>query len=176
MRLIVLLFGCLAGCGAQSGELYRWIDANGKVHYGEKPSADAAQVEARKFPGADSSGAYLSFETRRARQNFPVTLYVADNCKEYCDQARQLLSKRGIPYSEKSLKTQKEFDEFNKLSGSSNIPTLGVGKVFLQGLNAGQWHSELDAAGYPKSTIFIPPPPLPALTPAPSSGAAPANP
>ena len=100
---------------AQAGELYRWTDAKGNVYYGDVPPADATQVEVMTYSAAPTPSEALSYEMRRAQQNFPVTLYVADNCGEYCSQARSLLSKRGIPFSEKMLITQEEIDAAAKL-------------------------------------------------------------
>jgi len=62
MKRIVLLLSCLAAMpsGTQAGELYRWVDAKGKVHYGDVPPADMAQVEPRKFPGAATPGHVMS--------------------------------------------------------------------------------------------------------------------
>jgi len=178
MKRIVLLLSCLAvmPSGAQAGELYRWLDAKGKVHYGDVPPAGATQVTTIKSPAATTPGEDLPYETRRAQQNFPVTLYVADNCAEACNQARELLSKRGIPFSEKSLVTQEDIDAFKALSGSDGVPTLAVGKAFLKGFLAGQWHGELDIAGYPKTAPYRAPGALPASAPAAASQVAPANP
>ena len=178
MKRIVLLLGCLMmmPSGMQAGELFRWVDAKGKVHYGDVPPADAAQVEPIKFPGAATPSEDLPYETRRAQQNFPVTLYVGGSCAEYCDQARNLLSKRGIPFSEKKLITQEDIDAFKALSGFDGTPSLAVGKTFLKGFLATQWHSELDIAGYPKNAPYRPPGVLPASAPAAASQVAPASP
>ena len=178
MKRIVLLLSCLAvmPLGAQAGELFRWVDAQGKVHYGDMPPVDAAQVTPIKSPSAVAPVEDLPYETRSAQQNFPVVLYVADNCVEACNQARNLLSKRGIPFSEKSLITQEDIDAFKALSGSDGVPTLAVGKTFLKGFLAGQWHGELDVAGYPKTAPYRAPGALPASAPAAASQVAPANP
>ncbi|OGS91282.1 MAG: hypothetical protein A2X75_03165 [Gallionellales bacterium GWE2_58_10] len=156
MKRIVLLLGCLAVMPsvAQAGELFRWIDAKGTVHYGDAPPVDAIQIEPLKFPAAAASGEDLPYATRRAQQNFPVTLYVAENCIEYCDRARNLLIERGIPFAEKVLQTQEELDAFKALSGSDNVPTLRVGRSFLKGFLAEQWHNELDIADYPKTAPY----------------------
>lgn len=159
MKRIVLLLGCLAmmsSAGTQAGDLYRWTDAKGKVHYGDVIPVGATQIEIRKFPDAAAPAGDLPYETHRAQQNFPVILYVADNCVEYCNQARNLLNKRGIPFSEKMLQTQEDIDAFGALSGFGSVPTLGVGKSFLKGFLAEQWHSELDIAGYPKIAPYRP--------------------
>jgi len=178
MKRIVLLLSCLAmmPSGAQADELYRWVDAKGKVHYGDVPPADAAQVTTIKSPAAAAPVEDMPYETRRAQQNFPVTLYAADNCAEACNQARELLKKRGIPFSEKRLQTQEEIDAFKALSGSDSTPTLAVGKTFLKGFLSTQWHGELDIAGYPKTAPYRAPGALPASAPAATSEVAPANP
>ena len=179
MKRIVLLC-CLAviPLAAQADKLYRWVDNQGKVHYGGTPPADAAQVEPKKLSDAVAPSEYLPYEARRAQQHFPVILYVAGNCTEYCDQARNLLNKRGIPFSEKMLQTQEEIAAFKALSGSDSAPTLTVGKTFLKGFSATQWHSELDIAGYPKTAPYRPPGVFPtaASAPATASEVAPANP
>lgn len=176
MKRIVLLLGCLTvmPVAVHAGELYRWVDEQGKVHYGDVPPAGAAQIESRKFSDAAVSGEDLPYETRRAQQNFPVILYVAGSCAEYCDQARSLLSKRGIPFSEKMLQTQEEIDAFKALSGSDSTPVLAVGRRFLKGFLAEQWHGELDIAGYPKTAPYrAPHAPTPAAA---DQQAVPANP
>jgi len=151
MKRIVLLCSALILADAEAGELLRWVDTNGKVHYGDTAPADATQVEHKKFPNAAPPGADIPYETRLAQQNFPVTLYVADNCTENCTMARSLLNKRGIPFSEKNLKTKVDIDAFKALSGNDSTPTLAVGRHYLSGFQAEQWQSELDIAGYPKT-------------------------
>ena len=144
--------------GAQAGSLYRWVDKSGNVHYGDVPAGDAAQVEKKKISSGSSENndAGLPYETLRARKNFPVTLYVADNCSEPCQNARDLLNKRGIPFSEKNLVTKEEIDAFKKMSGSETTPTLAVGNSWLKGFLAEQWNDELNIAGYPKTLPYRP--------------------
>ncbi|MEO8332133.1 MAG: glutaredoxin family protein [Gallionella sp.] len=164
MKRIVLSLCCLAFMSlfAQAGELYRWVDKAGRMHYGDVPPADGTQVEIRKFSAGKISNEYIPYETRNAQLNFPVTLYVGISCGEICNQARSLLNKRGIPFAEKELRIKEDIDAFRKLTGSEGVPTLAVGKTYLQGFQSGQWHSELDIAGYPK----IPPYRAPNIQPA----------
>ena len=155
----------LAALSSAQAATYRWVDQSGKVHYGDVPAEDAERVEQKKFsasPEADSAG--LPYETRRAQKNFPVMLYTASNCKEACSQARNFLNQRGIPFAEKKLVTQEEINNFKQESGSDQSPTLGVGKSYLKGFEAGQWNSELDIAGYPKTAPYRPPAPAKPLT------------
>lgn len=163
----------LVAASAQADSILRWKDKEGKVHYGDRPAEDATAVEQRKFGGTPASGDDdLSYGIRKAKQDFPVTLYVAPNCGEYCVQARALLNKRGIPFAEKNLVTKEEIDAFKAKTGGNSIPALTVGKSFLGGFEAGQWNSELDIAGYPKIAQYgarpkqpVAPVPVPPVNP-----------
>lgn len=155
MKRLVLLLGCLLlmPFGVQAGELFRWVDQSGKVHYGNAPTAGAEQVEQKKFSDIQE-GVDMPYETYLAKQNFPVTLYTAVNCIEPCLQARDFLNQRGIPFTEKVLFTQKEVDDFKQLSGIDQAPTIAVGRTFLAGFQSTQWNNELDVAGYPKALPY----------------------
>jgi glutaredoxin len=158
-----LLWILLAMCnGTVAGELYRWVDAQGKVHYGDTPARDAAKVESKKF-SAVTQNENVSYETRRAQQNFPATLYVSENCGDYCAQARNLLSKRGIPFAEKKLVTEEEISTFKKQAGTDSVPVLQLGKSYITGFQAARWQNELDIAGYPKLPAYRPSGKIPAV-------------
>ena len=146
MKSIILLLACLAiiPSGVQAEELFRWVDKAGKMNYGDVPPADATDVERIKLSSEPAQNEDLPYETRSAQQNFPVTLYVGAGCGETCDQARSLLSKRGIPFSEKLLRTKQDVETFNQLSGIDGVvPVLAVGKDFLKGFLESQWNLSL---------------------------------
>lgn len=153
-RFALLAYLVVAMTGVHAGELYRWVDSSGKVYYGDAPPSDAKKIEARKLPDDVPSVESQPYQVSRARQDFPVTLYTSDGCGEPCDLARGLLAKRGVPFTEKLLRTRQEVDELKKLSGYDTAPTLSVGKSFLNGFLDTQWHDELDIAGYPKTPSY----------------------
>jgi glutaredoxin len=157
MTRYFLLAGLLILTNAHA-ELYRSIDSSGRVHYSDKPLAgaeDVTQVKADKAPTPDDS---LPYETQRARQNFPVTLYSFPDCGPVCQEARDLLNKRGVPFTDKSLVTLEDIEAFSKASGDKSIPKLAVGKTWIRGFLAEQWNKELDIAGYPKTAPYRPRP------------------
>lgn len=153
MRYAILLMAGLCWHTVHAGELYRQVDSAGRVQYSDKPAPNAERLKVPPPPTPDDS---LPYETRRAREHFPVTLYVFDACGAPCSEARKLLQARGIPYSERNIGTHAELDELRKLSGSDQAPTLRVGRVWLKGFVAAQWHQELDFAGYPKTAPYRP--------------------
>ncbi len=155
------------GC-ANAGELYRSIDSSGKVHYSDKPLVGSEDIEKLKLGSEPAPDDSLPYETMRAKQNFPVTLYAFPDCGAACQQARDLLSKRGIPFTEVNLLTQEEIDAYRKASGFNDAPALAIGKTWIRGFLAEQWNKELDVAGYPKSAPYRPRPATSAVKPAPA--------
>jgi len=148
---------------AKADSLYRWVDKDGNVHYGDRPAEDAVGAEQKKFGAPVSAGDDdLSYSVRKAKQDFPVTLYVAPNCGGGCVQGRSLLNKRGIPFVEKNLVTKEDIDEFKAKTGGDVVPVLAVGKSVNSGFEAEQWNGALDIAGYPKTAPYGSRPVLPA--------------
>ncbi len=90
----------LLACAAAQADLYRWVDADGKVQYSDQPPpANIKQVEQKKAGGGKASEAPMPYALQLAVRNFPVTLY-SSACGPACTQAHALLAKRGIPYTE----------------------------------------------------------------------------
>lgn len=171
---IFLLSICLllvAPTNAQADSLFRWTDKDGKVHYGDRPAQDAIGAEQKKFAAPNIGDDGLPYAVRKARQDFPVALYSMTDCGDPCAQARSLLNKRGIPYVEKGLATTEDIEAFKKLTGGNSVPALTIGKTLLRGFSAGQWDSELDIAGYPKTAPYgsRPVPPVVAKPAAPAA-------
>jgi glutaredoxin len=136
----------------QAQGAYRWVDQDGKVHYGDRPPAAATgKVKELKLgtPGADKQ---LPYATRQAMENFPVTLYVSGDCGAPCKDAGAYLKKRDIPFTEKTVTTAEDSAALAKLiGGQAVVPVLMVGTKNRKGFEQGSWDGLLDAAGYPKA-------------------------
>ncbi len=155
MKPYIILAGILlVSMSAMADEVYRWQDKSGKVYYGDRPAQDSVQVEKKNLSDQPPENADMPYETRLASQNFPVTLYISDNCGSMCADAREFLDKRGIPFSEKNLRTKQEIESFKTLSGGEIVPTMLVGKSWIKGFQADNWNGELDVAGYPKTSPY----------------------
>ena len=137
---------------AQAQAVYRWVDKDGRVHYGDRfPSTVASDVQKRnaRAPDADKQ---LPFATRQAMANFPVTLYTSKDCGDGCKNAADYLKSRGVPFTEKTVASAEEIEALKALVGESAVPTLQVGTKARKGFDAAGWGNTLDAAGYPKAT------------------------
>ncbi len=156
MKLFLFLCSLFLFGNVLAGELYRSIDSQGNVHYGDAPLEESDDVVQLRFGGEPAPDETVPYETQKARQNFPVTLYVFPNCGTSCQLALGLLNKRGVPYTEISLVSQVEIEAFRKASGGIEVPAITIGKVWLKGFLAEQWNKELDFAGYPRTSPYRP--------------------
>lgn len=133
-----------------AAQLYQWKDDKGQAVYSDQaPPPSVKNVQQKNFQGSfiEVGEAYA---WRLARDKHPVTLY-ATGCGPVCDQARQLLSARGIPFTAIDPSNSPEAQaELQKLTGRLQVPVLVVGKDKVDGFEAGQWQAALDRAGYPK--------------------------
>jgi hypothetical protein len=140
---------------AQAAQLYRWVDADGKVHYTDTPPPKEAKDIEKKRVRTAADAIPMPYALQQAAKTFPVTVYNAD-CGAPCDQARALLEKRGIPHTARNAREPEVQADLKKVTGSQDIdvPVLQVGRNVVKGWEAGQWNNALDAAGYPKSAVW----------------------
>ena len=93
----------------------------------------------------------MTFELRRAVENFPVTLYTGPSCSP-CDAGKALLTARGVPFIEKTIDTQADINALKARNLGDQLPVLSVGSRTVKGYEAGQWEAALNFGSYPKSS------------------------
>ena len=134
---------------------FKVIGADGKVTYSDRePSASEGRVSALGARGAASQAAEadLPFEVRQAAAKYPITLYTTNGVCEPCNQARQFLKQRGVPFSERQAVSEEDIEALEKISGGREAPTMMLGTQVLRGFAADSWTQYLDAAGYPRES------------------------
>ena len=135
---------------------YRWLDqTTGQTVYSDQPPPPGAKQVVSKKIEASSDEPQLPYATRQAVEKFPVTFYSAANCVEACNKARALLNGRGVPFTEKMLKSEEETAELARILGSeATVPSLTVGQQNYKGFESNAWNNLLDLAGYSKSAPY----------------------
>ena len=69
-RAAVLVFAGFVASAATAAEVYRWVDASGKVHFGDHPPAGGAQQVIIHAPGGTQSDTVRQARTQRLLKEF----------------------------------------------------------------------------------------------------------
>jgi glutaredoxin len=157
MSRILLVVLSLLALSVQAAT-YRWVDADGRVTYGDRPPANGAWlVQDTDGDGGvtpPTAAGALPYALRSATNRFPVRLYTSGNCAS-CEAARALLTQRGVPFTERVLRTEADLTAFRRLGFAENqTPAISVGRERTQVFRADEWQLLLDAAGYPKTSML----------------------
>lgn len=135
---------------------FRWTDYRGQIAYGDRVPLDAQNVIRidLRFIG-EQTQALLPYELRRAAANFPVMLFTAKNCSP-CVTARDYLTKRGVPFAERTIETQDDATEFKRLTRAEGVPVATLGTQVLIAFDPTEWDNLFDATGYPRRSQLPP--------------------
>lgn len=157
-----LAFAVLAGgvSPVQAQGVYRTVGPDGKVTFSDRAPA-AATPALRGGPGPaatapagggqDASLGALPYALRQTAIRFPVTLYTSAECAP-CASARTLLQARGVPFTERTVKSNEDIEALQRLSNSTSLPFATIGSQQLSGFSDIEWKQYLDVAGYPKQS------------------------
>ncbi|MDM0006086.1 glutaredoxin family protein [Variovorax sp. J22G73] len=141
----------LAAAGAMAQPVYRQVDKNGKVTFSDRaPTASTEPASGAQGGPGSPANAGLPYEIRQVVQRYPVLLYTGEDCSP-CGTARTLLVTRGVPFDERTVKSNEDIEALQRLSGQGSVPLLTIGSQQLKGFSDAEWSQYLDAAGYPKS-------------------------
>lgn len=151
---MMALLLCAGGAGAQ--QMYKWVDASGKVTFSDKPPpANAKPIEIKAGAGGAAS-VPLPYALAQAARTYPVVLYTRAKC-DYCDKGRTMLKERGIPFVEKTVQTPADEAKLKEAGGDgTSLPFLKVGRAKSTGFEAGAWNTMLTEATYPEKKMLPP--------------------
>ena len=119
--LLASLLLALAGVGAHAQAVYRIVGPDGKVTFSDRAPDTAAKPAQSTTSGTGATGAALPYELQQVATRFPVTLYTGTDCTP-CNNARNLLVERGIPFTERTITTNEDIDALQRLSGGNGLP------------------------------------------------------
>jgi glutaredoxin len=135
--------------------VYRNVGPDGRVTFSDQPPASASD---RPATGSSASGgtsaggsASLPYELRQVTSKYPVTLYTGKDCVP-CNNGRNLLNSRGIPYTEKTVSTADDIAALKRINGDGSLPLMTLGNQQIKGYSDKEWAQYLDAAGYPQQS------------------------
>ena len=144
----------LLAASGSSWALYKVVGPNGEIIYTDRPPADAKKAQPLKGASSGATEASnLPYGLQQVAARYPVTFYTGSRCSP-CDQGRQFLTRRGIPFVEKTINTSADIRAYKGLMGTEELPTLKIGNQQITGFGEGEWTSYLNAAGYPQENTL----------------------
>ncbi len=130
MRPATFLLGLTLTATAAAGEIYRWTDAQGRVHFGDRPQSGAAN----QWPAAAPNVVQAVRPSARPEAK-QVVLYSTQRCG-FCRKARAHFAARGIPYTEYDVETtEKGWRDYNRMKGRG-VPIILIDGERMNGFSA----------------------------------------
>ena len=138
MKLIVLITTLIFTISV-SVEILKWTDSDGRVHFGDKPSAGAetsiveVRINTYESPNIEALQEILNPKDK-------VVMYSAEWCG-VCKKAKKYFRANNIPYKDYDIdKSSKGKKDYKKL-GAKGVPVILVGKKRLNGFSAATFES-----------------------------------
>jgi glutaredoxin len=137
MRALLAAAGLLAAMAA-SGQVYRWTDSTGKVHYGDRPpdEAKARELRIQSYDGPvevqDWSGVLRGKTMPGSGPG--LTMYSTSWCG-YCKRARAYFGQKNIRYTEVDVEKSPEGNKRFKELGGKGVPLIVMGSKVMRGFS-----------------------------------------
>lgn len=141
----IALLASLAG--AHANDIHRWTDANGRVHFGDRPpeDADAAEVSIRVNTYEAPSPIMVERVLGIGRQR--VVVYSTTWCG-VCTRVKRYLNTNSIPYTEYDVEnSRKGRRDYARLRGTG-VPIVIVGDQRMNGFSKARMNTMLRNAGF----------------------------
>lgn len=129
---------------------YKWIDAQGRTHYGDRPPADAKARPVTAAINTYSGTPVLSAAGKlvsTAVQRESLVIYTTPTCG-YCVQAKAHMGRRGIPYTERDVTLSESYEREFRQKGGRGVPLIVAGSRTLNGYSPESLEALLKGAGY----------------------------
>lgn len=140
--LVILLLATMVP--AVAGELYKWVDENGTVHFSDRKQVEEAEpveLEPLNVATPVESATRVTMESRpdtdsdRAASGGRVTMYSTSWCG-YCKKARRYFMAENIPFREHDIEESPRARRAYERLGGGGVPLIKVGDRTMNGFSA----------------------------------------
>lgn len=147
MKLLIYIASLFLALPPVYGEIYKWTDANGKVHYSDKAPEHVNVKVVDEILLNQRVSSYQNVavaQSKNARfgnnRKDTVVMYTTSRCG-YCAKARGYFAKNNIAFIEKNIETSKQYRfEFNTLQGKG-VPLMFLGKYKMSGFSVAKFEA-----------------------------------
>ena len=132
IKRIIFILIIVITTHASYGEIYRWVDQNGKVHFGDKKpkhlESERLQLKINTYTSVTYDEAVIDYGEKK------VVMYSTDWCG-YCKKARKYFSDNFIPFTEYDIEKNRTARIRYKKMGATGVPVITVGKKRMNGFS-----------------------------------------
>ncbi|MGE3295903.1 MAG: glutaredoxin domain-containing protein [Porticoccaceae bacterium] len=137
--MLILALLALLAQQAFAGEISKWKDASGRVHYGDTPPADVAAERLSVDPNVyESQTGERGLEPAPAAIATPkpkkVVMYSTARCG-YCRKARAYFRANGIAFTDYDVETSDKGRRDYRRMGARGVPVILVGDKRMMGFS-----------------------------------------
>jgi len=126
---VVTLFLLFCAVSLAHAKMYKWVDENGKTHFGDRPNYNRS-VEQVSIDTRDT-GAGGGAKTRAKR----VVIYTTSWCSS-CKTAKRYFKQHNVTYTEYDVETSRKGQRDFKRMNGRGVPLILVGQQRLTGFRA----------------------------------------
>lgn len=117
-----------------SAEIYRWTDAEGRVHFSDEPHNTMPSEQVSVRVNSYESVTYESLGSYTPPNDKRVIMYSTSWCT-YCKKARNYFEKNRVRYVEYDIEeSSRARGEFDRLGGKG-VPLIVVGRTRMSGFS-----------------------------------------
>ena len=133
MKRFFLALSLLLVTPVSWGEVYKWVDANGKIYFSDKKphSTSAEQLKLKINTYTNVTFDRSIYDTDPGSK---VVMYSTDWCG-YCKKARKYFRKNNIPFKEYDIEKNSEAVKRYKKMGATGVPVILVGSKRMNGFS-----------------------------------------
>lgn len=158
-RLFSLAIGAFMLVMPSQAEVTKWIDAQGRVHYSERPPT-GIKSDQTALRGTVSVGDGISVvpESTASSTGEPgmaiaaprkgeVWIYTTPSCG-YCRRAEEHMRRKGIVFTAKDITRNSAYEAEFRALGSRGVPVTLAGKQRINGYRTEAFEAFLKSAGF----------------------------
>ena len=130
-------------------EVYKWTDAQGRIHYSDSPPPEAKAKQVKIKVSSIQGPAVVSAlsDSPAAKSKDKVRIYTTPWCG-YCKKAKAHLAAKSVLYEEVDVEASEQGrSEFTRIGGRG-VPVILVGRQRMDGFSAAGLDEILAAAGW----------------------------
>ena len=134
----ILIFGLAFSPSPGLGEIYKWTDEQGRMHYSDKPPArgpaSEVQVKINTYTSPRITASPFTGKNRTTTSSNQVILYSTSWCG-YCKKARNYFQANNIPFTEYDVETSEKGKRDYQAMNGNGVPIILVGAKRLNGFS-----------------------------------------